>query len=362
MIHAVVLLSLPALAYAASRAVGVGARRAADRVTAAARVRRANRALQAVVSVAGVFAATDSRLDDAVAAAAPGPDAVGVLVALGGTVLVGGVLPALAVHLGTRPAWAAVTGADTRYAATTRRFLLLAAVVLAPAFVVVAAWLAAPPGLPGLAAVAAAAALVVAVLPPLAAHFGPVRDPAPGEAAAVPACADGLRVRVVETDRHPVANAVATGLLPGYRYVFVTDALFRTLDDDAVAAVVAHEAGHHHRRHVAGRLLASGLALAPLFLAATGVLDGVLLAAVLSGALLLAAGPLVRWTEFDADAYAARHVGAAAMERALATLADRGLVPTDRSLVVAAVSLHPAVGRRVERLRDPRHFSSRAET
>ncbi|MFB6270487.1 MAG: M48 family metallopeptidase [Halobacterium sp.] len=354
--HAAVLLALPLVAYVLSRAAGAAAVRTPDRVAAATRLRRANRVLQVTAALTGVNTVTHSTLDETVATAVPGPDAVGVLGALAGTVFVGGFLPALAVHLGTRPAWATVTGNAVQYAATVRRFAALVAFLLAPAFVVVAAWLAAPPGLPGVAAVVGAAALVVAVLPPVVARYGPVRRPTDAEADAVPACADGLRVRVVDTGRHPVANAVAAGVLPGFRYVFVTDALFYTLDADATAAVVAHEAGHHHRNHVAGRLLASGAALAPVFLSATGVVHAFLPSVLVSGVLLLAVGPLVRWTEFDADAYAAHHVGADAMERALATLADRGLLPVERPRAVALVSLHPAVGRRVARLRRPHGF------
>jgi len=349
--HAVVVLALPAVAYAASRLAGATAVRAADRVTAATRVRRANRLLQAAAALGGLFAFTDSRLADALAAALPTPAAASAFAVLAATVLVGGVVPALAVHLGTRPAWATVTGNDTDYAATVRRFLAFAVVLVAPALFVVGAWLAAPDGTASLLAVAGAAAVVAVALPAVASRFGPVRKPTAAEAARVPACADGLRVRVVQTGRHPVPNAVAAGVLPGARYVFVTDALFRTLDAEATSAVVAHEVGHHRRGHVFVRFLATGVALAPVFLAANGVVDAFAPAIALSAVLLLAVGPLVRWTEFDADAYAAARVGDAAMERALATLADRGLVPAERSRLARLVSFHPAVGRRRRRLR-----------
>jgi STE24 endopeptidase len=344
--HAPIVLALPPFAYASSRLAGEAALRADDRVAAATRLRRLNRVLQATVALVGVIVVTDSRLDDAVAAAIPGPTALSTFGALTGTVVVGGLLPALA----------AVTGNAPDYVATARRYVALATLLLAPAFFVVGAWLVAPNGFPGLATVAAAASLLLGGLPPVAARFGPVRHPTRAEAACVPACADGLQVRVLETDRYPIMNAVATGFLPGFRYVFVTDALLETLDDRAAAAVVAHEAGHHNRKHVVGRLAASSVALAPVFLAATGVFDAFVLAGVLSAGLLVAIGPLVRWTEFDADAYAARTVGAAAMERALATLADHGLVAVDRPRVVGLLSLHPAVGERVQRLRDPHGF------
>jgi len=350
--HSGALAVLPAVAYAASRLTASLATRTPDRTLAATRLRRANRLLQVAVALAGIALATDSLLDDAVVAAVPGPTAVGVLAGLAGTVAVGGVAPALAVHLGSRPAWASVTRAAPDYARIVRRYLVFTAVLVAPAFAVVGVWLAAPPGLPGLGVVAAAALALAAGLPALAARHGAVREPTDRERACVPECARGLRVRVVQTDRSPVANALAAGALPGHRYVFVTDALFATLDDDAAAAVVAHEAGHHRRGHVAVRFLAVGGALAPLFLAAGGLLPGVLGPAIASVVLLLAAGPVVRWTEFDADDYAARHTTAAAMERALGTLADRGLLAEDRGRLVGLVSLHPSVGDRRARLDD----------
>jgi STE24 endopeptidase len=352
-VHAAALLVLPLVAYTTSRAVGALAARTNSRVAAATRLRRANRLLQLVAGVAGVAVATDSLFDDAVVHAVPGPGILGVLVALAGTVAVGGVGPALAVHLGTRPAWAAVVGSRPDYASVVRRYLAFVAALTAPAFVVVAAWLLAPDGAAGLAAVALAAAGIVALVPAAAARLGVVRELTPAERAVVPDCARGLNVRVLDTSRNPVANALAAGILPGHRYVFVTDALFETLDGAAIAAVLAHEAGHHRRGHVAVRFGAVGLALAPLFLAASGLFDGFLLALGASIVFLLAAGPVVRWTEFDADRYAAERVGPTAMDRALATLAARGLLPADRHPVAGLVALHPSVADRREHLRDP---------
>jgi len=349
-------LALPLVAYATSWLVAAAATRTGHRVSAATRLRRANRLLQAVAGIGGVVLATASPLDDVVAAAVPGPEIAGLLAGLAATVGLGGVLPALAVHLGSRPAWSSVVRQPPDYRGTVRRYLTFVALLTVPAFVVVAAWLAAPSGLVGVWFVGGAALAVVASLPIAAARFGPVRGLTASERTVLPNCAEGLRVRVVVTDRNPVANAVAAGILPGYRYVFVTDALLETLDAEAAAAVVAHETGHHRRGHVLARFLATGLALVPLFLAASGVLVAFAPAVVASVGLLLAAGPVVRWTEFDADAYAARRVGAHAMDRALVTLADRGLLPTERPPLVSLLSLHPSVSRRLERLGDHNRF------
>jgi STE24 endopeptidase len=348
--HAAAILGLPTVGVLLSRVVSATAVRTSDRVTAATRLRRANRLLQVVVAGTGLYVVTDSRLDDAVAASLPGPTELGILLALAVTVVVGGILPGLAVHLGSRPAWSAVTGQRPEYGRIARRYLEGAAFLTGPAFFVVGAWLVGPPGLPGVGVLAVAVFVLLALLPPLGALVGPVRTLTPAEAAVVPDSSQGLRVRVVETGRKPVANALAAGVVPGLRYVFVTDALFETLDGAAAAAVLAHEAGHHRRGHVVARFGATTLALAPLFLAASGVLADVLVPALLSAALLLAVGPAVRWTEYDADAYAARAVGGPAMERALQTLADRGLLPTEHSRVFGLVALHPPVGERLARL------------
>jgi Zn-dependent protease with chaperone function len=56
-------------------------------------------------------------------------------------------------------------------------------------------------------------------------------------------------------------NAFVVGALPRFRYVFITDGLLRTLDEEEIAAVFAHEAGHARRGHV------------PLFFGFTAVLS-----------------------------------------------------------------------------------------
>lgn len=357
--YAPALLVLPVLGYVAGRLAGGAATRAPNRTTAAVRLQRANRLLQTAIALVGVGLATAAPSVDDLAAAVPGPPPLGVFLSVVGSVFLAGVVPALAVHVGTRPAWSAITARRPNYSATVQRYVLAVTVLAGPAFLVVGAWLVAPRGLPGVVTVATSAIVVMGLLPVAVARVGPVRRPTHAEAASVPSCARRFRVRVVETGDYRVANALAAGLFPGAQYVFVTDTLLRTLDRQASAAVLAHEAGHHDRHHVAVRFTATTLALAPLFLVAGGVLDSFLLASVVSVLLLVAVGPLVRWTEFDADAYAARQVGPAPMERALSTLADRGLVAVERSRVAGLMALHPSIGQRVERLRSHVAFDGR---
>jgi STE24 endopeptidase len=47
-----------------------------------------------------------------------------------------------------------------------------------------------------------------------------------------------------------VLNACVTGIVPGFRYVLLTDALVDTLTPDEVAAVFGHEIGHIAHRHL----------------------------------------------------------------------------------------------------------------
>ena len=100
---------------------------------------------------------------------------------------------------------------------------------------------------------------------------GPLRDRLEAYSARV-----GFRARDILVwptgGRH--INAAVVGLLPRFRYVFLTDGLLQILAPDEVEAVFAHEAGHARRGHV------------PIFLGYTGLLA---LAAFLPGTVL---GPL----------------------------------------------------------------------
>jgi STE24 endopeptidase len=62
----------------------------------------------------------------------------------------------------------------------------------------------------------------------------------------------GFRFRdilVWDTD-HGMVNACVTGVLPGYRYVLLTDSLIETLEPREISAVFGHEIGHIAHRHL----------------------------------------------------------------------------------------------------------------
>lgn len=187
-----------------------------------------------------------------------------------------------------------------------------------------------------------------------------------------------LRVRdiLVWRTEGRMTNAAVSGLLPRVRYVFLTDRLLQTLDDDELAAVVRHEAGHVARHHLLLRMLLLGLPLlfwivlshfAPSLgeqlraqLMAWGITpimqDGVLLPGVVALYGLCGLGSYCKWLEFEADLYACA-----------GTADDSSLVAPQRTeaLVMALYKitaqgsgdrqregwLHPSIARRVRFVR-----------
>lgn len=200
--------------------------------------------------------------------------------------------------------------------------------------------------------------LAAALAPAVIAATSATRRPTPTErdhltAAGVPP----ERVRVVAAG--DAAAAFAAGFSPRFGRVFLTTGLCETLAPESVAAVARHEYGHLRRRHVPLRL-AVPVAFAVAWVAAarlapgTGFLVGIALL-VPTVAVSVA---LARWTERDADRFAARVTGGERLAAALATLsADGHLADGGR------FSWHPALADRIARLdadADGRHeFESR---
>lgn len=171
------------------------------------------------------------------------------------------------------------------------------------------------------------------------------------------------------------ANAYFTGFGPAKRVVLF-DTLLQRLEGAQIDAVLAHELGHAHHRHVLKRLLwlalVSGAALATLGwlstqlwfyvgLGASPSLTGsnAALALILFGLVLPQVGLLVapllsalsRRDEYEADRYAARHTGAAALAAALLTLyRDNASTLTPDPLFVRFFYSHPPAADRLARL------------
>jgi len=197
----------------------------------------------------------------------------------------------------------------------------------------------------GVVATGVAFASLPQLLAPLVA---PVRDLTPRERSRLD-LPPGEPVKVLTVDGH--ANAFAAGVLPGIRAVFVTTGLLSHLTAAEVRAIVAHERGHHRRRHVTLRLGSVVLFVAPWLVAtATGVPGGFhagLLALVPAVLLICWLG---RWTEYDADAYAARRVGGPPLASALERIHTDTRPSTRRRRLMALISTHPPVDRRLAKL------------
>lgn len=131
----------------------------------------------------------------------------------------------------------------------------------------------------------------------------------------------GLRVKnvLLWKTHNSVGNAAVMGLIPGMRYLLVTDLLLDAMPEEQVVAVFAHEIGHIAHRHLLW-MAACGLCL--MFAAAGPAdsmlrwlsqyvtiehpYDGLLALAVSAPAIAVLFGFAVRRFERQADVFAAR--------------------------------------------------------
>lgn len=177
------------------------------------------------------------------------------------------------------------------------------------------------------------------------------RFPTADELAALDDVLAGTRLRVVD-DRTRVGSAFAAGIVPGVRYVFLTESLFDVLEEDQLRAVAAHEVGHHERNHVLLRFSLVAVAAGGALALTQSLPANVALVAVVGGAVpfALVLAWVVRVTERGADAYAAETVSGPALAGALERLAERRyIVEGNERLTV--LSYHPPLSERVAALR-----------
>jgi STE24 endopeptidase len=157
-----------------------------------------------------------------------------------------------------------------------------------------------------------------------------------------------------------VANAVQIGLLPGLRYVAVSDYLIDNMSEREVDAVVAHEFGHVRGRHLLlkfGAVLACWISFGALFLAlrpggsASAAFSFVPLVVGMPIGMLLVNGLLGVRLEQRADDAAAATVGADALTSALCRLGELNDTKGDTGRAWAVVTQHPGLDDRIARLR-----------
>ncbi|MDR2173777.1 MAG: M48 family metallopeptidase [Burkholderiales bacterium] len=174
-------------------------------------------------------------------------------------------------------------------------------------------------------------------------------------------------------------NAYFTGLGRSKRIVFF-DTLFNRLNEDEVEAVLAHELGHFKRHHIKKRIafstllslvflaLLAWLMQQPWFYSGLGISADQVDAAMVRPGVALSLFMLVlpvfmflftplgaaysRRHEFEADAYAATHASATALEQALVRLyEDNAATLTPDPVHSAFYDSHPPAAIRIAHLR-----------
>lgn len=172
------------------------------------------------------------------------------------------------------------------------------------------------------------------------------------------------------------ANAYFTGLGRKRRVVFY-DTLLEQLQPDEIEAILAHELGHNHHRHLPQMMLSllaglgiafalmghlhqqawffEGLGLTPMLLGshAAGTL---LLFMLVSPVFMFFVTPLMAWRsrvrEFQADAYACQHASGDALARALVkTSVHNASTLTSDPWYVRAYYSHPPIAQRLAAIR-----------
>ena len=141
----------------------------------------------------------------------------------------------------------------------------------------------------------------------------------------------GLKVNQIlvwRTGSRFFATAFVIGLVSPFRYVFFTDTLLKSMSEDEILAVFAHEMGHVHHRHLWWLLafilsftvvmlgLVVGLEMLPL---PAGEWDLVAMGALIAYA-YFAFGFVSRRFERQADAFAAKHTSPELMSSVLLRL------------------------------------------
>lgn len=230
----------------------------------------------------------------------------------------------------------------------TRQFGLAYVAAVGPALLATGLLTLVPSTVGLVATVALVGAGIAAGTPLVVRATLPTREPTPAERAVLGHATD-YPLRVIDTGgRH--ANALAAGLLPYGRYVFVTEHLLGALPPMEAAAIVAHESAHHARHHTVLRLGTVGAFVLPwLGATATGVPGAFLAGAAAVVPVGLGVLALARWTEYDADRRAATRVGGPPLASALQRLTGGRPLGNDGPGLLA---LHPPVAARVARLSD----------
>ena len=169
-------------------------------------------------------------------------------------------------------------------------------------------------------------------------------------------------IKVVKGRGEKHGNAFIAGVVPGMRFIYLTDYLVDNLSSDELKAVVAHEIGHGKRHHLwiklGTPLLVTLILFGVLFLVdAMGFLSDRTEGLVLAVPLVTFVGLVVAWGkmgnrfEHSADDYAADAVGVDVTIRSLEKLAEMNMAKRNTGRIFNILTQHPSLDLRIERLR-----------
>lgn len=170
-------------------------------------------------------------------------------------------------------------------------------------------------------------------------------------------------IRVTGKKEHKIANAGVSGIIPGHRYIFVTEYMLETFEPEEIKAVIAHEIGHIKGRHLwINALIAVGwfvfwmgvvflLTKLNVDILSPAVFFGVFFFAYIVYFLLVQRKVSLR-NEFKADEFAAKVVGKETVIRTLEKLARVNLTPKKTGKWFSFLSLHPSIEERIGHLRE----------
>lgn len=169
-------------------------------------------------------------------------------------------------------------------------------------------------------------------------------------------------VKIVGKKEYKVANAGVSGIIPKYRYIFVTPHLLENFEEDEIKAVLAHEIEHIKGKHLwinatltigwfvfwVGLVYALHKLGIKLF-SSPWVFFGVFFFAYFTYLFIIEAKIALR-NEFKADEFAAKIVGKEATIRALEKLAELNLTPKRTGKWFNILSFHPSIEERIRHL------------
>ena len=159
-----------------------------------------------------------------------------------------------------------------------------------------------------------------------------------------------------------VANAAVAGIAPWSRQIFLTEALLQHFSDDEIEAIVAHEFGHVHYKHILTYLMfliAYFLSYAIYYIYIGRSLESIPFASSLLPAIglvffvalyfVIIFRALSRRFEHQADLYAVALTGKPeALELALVRLAYLNYIPRSIQRLFELFQTHPSVDRRIK--------------